>query len=82
MKKFKEFFFEFGEWFADATDYIRLFWLVQKIKNLNEELDWDIGFCNETPEAIALLGLYSEAHNEILSRIRAREARHYRAVAH
>lgn len=75
MKKIlKKFFFGFKEWFADAADNIRLFIIQNKIKSLEERLDWEdeLGRYMVGVE----LKMYKTSYQKVLERVVGREIRH------
>jgi hypothetical protein len=71
----KKFFEEVKEWFADAADHIKLFVIGSRIEALKEGLDWEkhLGWPID-PKDLVMIDLWSEAYNDVLLRIRARDA--------
>jgi hypothetical protein len=83
MKKlFKKFFFGAIEWLANTADHIKLFVIWSRIESLNKKLDWerDFGLMGD-PKDLEKLIVWSEAHNIVLLRIRARSARNQRIMS-
>lgn len=75
MKTLKKFWEELKEWFADLTDPIKLVFIGDKIDRLNDDLEWETNPVGRR-EILVQLDFYSQVHNDILLRIRKRDARY------